>query len=445
MFSGITSTEWNGVKHDESGLNHVSSLQARKVRLAEERSRLILSAALCGVFMVVEVVGGYLAGSLAVMADAAHLLSDLVGFLVSLIAISVSDIPGDGLMTYGYARAEVIGALVSIFLVWALTAVLVFMALMRIFHPQDVNGPLMFLIATFGLIVNVVMGLVLGHNHNHGSGGHGHGHDHHVGHGHAHDCEDSAVHPGDTHDHDHVVQLTHGPGHDHHHGGYNCENEVLGDSLRGAGYSSIEPMGFRDASCRAQNRSAGNSGWTFGGLIKKLIGDDIRSVNIRAAYLHVLGDILQNVGVMLASLVIWWNAELRIADPICTLFFSIIVVYTSRGLVSEAVVVLMEGVPRGIVVSDVWNSLMKIGGVVEVEDLHIWSLTTDKPTLSAQLITSSDDFHSILKDAQKMLQERFGMMHTTIQLNCAEGLCCGKENSSGRQEHCVSSGAAQSK
>ena len=114
--------------------------------------------------MTIEFVGGYIAGSLAVMTDAAHLLSDLAGFLISMFSLFIASRPANKSLTYGYHRSEVIGALSSILIIWVLTAWLITEAIDRIFHPQEIIGLLMMAIASCGLMFNIIMSRVLAYN-----------------------------------------------------------------------------------------------------------------------------------------------------------------------------------------------------------------------------------------------------------------------------------------
>ena len=104
-------------------------------------------------FMTLEFIGGYIANSIAIMSDAAHLLSDFSGFLISMFSIWIGTMPATGNMSFGYHRAEVIGALASILLIWGLTAWLVTEAIARIINPTFVDGKIMLITATLGFIV----------------------------------------------------------------------------------------------------------------------------------------------------------------------------------------------------------------------------------------------------------------------------------------------------
>ena len=151
---------------------------------------------MCILFMTIEFVGGILSHSLAIMTDAAHILSDFCGFMISIISICISFKPANQSMTYGYHRAEIIGALGSVLLIWGLAAWLVTEAVKRILHPEKINPLIMLITACIGLIINITMAKVLhggldGHSHKHSHGhshGHFHGsHQHHHHHDHHHD------------------------------------------------------------------------------------------------------------------------------------------------------------------------------------------------------------------------------------------------------------------
>ena len=135
------------------------------------KRKLLIGAGLCTAFMLAEIIGGFLAGSLAVMTDAAHMLSDVAGFLVSVLALFLSSRTADAQYTFGYHRSEVIGALASITVVWVMTALLLFEAVQRLITPEIVDGPIMFAVSVLGVVMNIVLMQVLGHDHGHG--GHG--------------------------------------------------------------------------------------------------------------------------------------------------------------------------------------------------------------------------------------------------------------------------------
>ena len=120
-----------------------------------------LAIIVCLFFFFIEIVGGWLANSIAIMSDAAHLLSDLFGFLISILSILISRKSASSEMSYGYHRAEIIGALVSVTLIWGLTVWLLYEATLRLITPPKVEGYIMVIVAVIGFLFNLIMGVVL--------------------------------------------------------------------------------------------------------------------------------------------------------------------------------------------------------------------------------------------------------------------------------------------
>ena len=194
--------------------------------------RLHAAFVLCAVFLIVEVIGGYVSGSLAVLSDAAHLVADLTSFGVAIIASHLANMPSSPQHTYGLKRTESLAALMSMVSLALVSIGLAWEALRRLFldSHNEVDGPLMSLIAFIGVLVNVALALVLGENHVHLPGhSHDHSHDHHGGcsshsqHEHSHDHNKQAVASsnGNSHSHDHGDHLesqAHDHGHSHAHG-----------------------------------------------------------------------------------------------------------------------------------------------------------------------------------------------------------------------------------
>ena len=175
------------------------------------------------ILMGAEVAGGYLAQSLAIMTDAAHMFSDFCGFFISIFSIWIARRPSTRTHSYGFHRAEIIGALASVIIIWALTIWLVIEAINRIVYQDfEIDADIMLYTSIFALCSNLVMMKVLhgGHGHSHGGHGHSHGgetkkktkkHGHsHEGHGHSHEGHG---HSHEAHGHSHG-------GHGHSHGGH---------------------------------------------------------------------------------------------------------------------------------------------------------------------------------------------------------------------------------
>lgn len=189
------------------GLENAGSIQKDEVERRESSRKLSRAVMICLFFMAVEVAGGLYANSLAILTDAAHLLTDVAGFALSLFAIWASGWEATPLQTFGFSRLEILGALGSILFIWLLTGILVYEAIKRLLtEVAPIDGRLMFCIASVGLLVNLAMMYLLGHGHSHG---HGPGHDH--DHGHGHENEHSHDH-GDGHSHSHGGQEQHSHG-----------------------------------------------------------------------------------------------------------------------------------------------------------------------------------------------------------------------------------------
>ena len=297
----------------------------------------------CFIFMLVEAAGGFYIGSLAIMSDAAHLLADCAGFAIALVGLHVAQKPTTLKYTYGYQRAEIIGAVMSVLLLWLLTGIIVYQAVMRVLHPADVNGKYMFFIASFGLVVNLIMGFILmqsGHGHSHG---------------------------GIPHSSDHGNAHSHGHGHGKH------DHDEHGDSESG-------------------------------------------SIAVESAFIHVIGDALQSFGVMIAAGLIWYNPDWRLADPICSFVFGLIVLATTPRILLQAFEILLNAAPSNVS-KQVYCALLAVNCIEDIHDLHLWPLdASGKLALTVHIIVT--DRVNGLRLAQDVAKN-FGIRHTTIQVECA--------------------------
>lgn len=368
------------------------------------RRRLIAASIICLVFMIGEVVGGVLSNSLAIATDAAHLLTDFASFMISLFAIWLSSRPASKKMSFGWYRAEVIGALVSVLMIWLVTGLLVYMAVERLRTGDfEIDSLVMVITAAAGLLVNIIMAVAL-HADGHSHGFHSHGHSH--GHGHGHH---------NHHDHSHQEHI-----HEDHGDDQNCER------------IDIVPNGTSTAS------TANNDKNTYGSLPNghhpKLSttnspphvnrspnnerGRGKSNINVRAAFIHVIGDFLQSLGVLIAALVIHFEPSYTIVDPICTFIFSIIVLITTLNIIKDAINVLMEGIPDGINFIEVRERLQSLPSVIRVHNLRIWSLSLDKIAISTHLVIDSSKRtpSQVLKEAIELLKGGYNIFEVTIQI-----------------------------
>jgi len=366
-----------------------TSVNATNVRA---RKTLIIASILCLSFMVGEIVGGYLASSLAIMTDAAHLLTDFASFMISLFSLFVAARPATRRMSFGWHRAEVLGALVSVLMIWVITGILVYIAIQRIVSKNyEVDGEIMLITASVGVGVNLIMGFILhrggvhGHSHGGGGGGHSHGGD---GHGHGH-----------NHSHNSVPTLTTVVEHSNDHHG-----ELLTGTLTDVVIDQSRRMD--DAIIEGQSHDHDHEHHIAPA-----------NINVRAAFIHVIGDFLQSLGVLVAALVIYFKPHLGIIDPICTFVFSVLVLITTIAIMRDALLVLMEGLPRGIDFGEVSSALLALDGVERVHDLRIWSLTMDKTALAVHLaVDRKHDSQKVLKKATELLRSRYHIFECTVQI-----------------------------
>ncbi|XP_006883255.1 PREDICTED: zinc transporter 4 [Elephantulus edwardii] len=143
------------------------------------------------------------------------------------------------------------------------------------------------------------------------------------------------------------------------------------------------------------------------------------SLAVRAAFVHALGDLVQSVGVLIAAYIIRFKPEYKIADPICTYVFSLLVAFTTFRIIWDTIVIILEGVPSHLNVDSIKEALMKIEDVYSVEDLNIWSLTSGKSTaiVHIQLIPgSSSKWEEVQSKAKHLLLTTFGMYKCTVEL-----------------------------
>ncbi|KAJ0978267.1 hypothetical protein J5N97_013741 [Dioscorea zingiberensis] len=335
-----------------------TTLKDSKERSASMRKPMI-AVILCIIFMTVEVVGGIKANSLAILTDAAHLLSDVAAFAISLFSLWASGWEATPRQSYGFFRIEILGALVSIQLIWLLTGILVFEAIARMINEGgEVQGFWMFAVSTFGLVVNIIMALLLGHDHGHG--GHSHGHSH-AGHSHGHDHAGHShghSHAGHSHGHDHAGQNhghadgEHNHGHVHTHGHEKSdENQAHHDDHAAEHGHAVSFSTHRHHSWDDKKKAIHEP------LLKHSDSEksntdgkeaNQQNINVHSAYLHVLGDCVQSIGVMIGGAIIWIKPEWKIIDLICTLVFSVIVLLTTIKMLRNILEVLMESTPREI-------------------------------------------------------------------------------------------------
>lgn len=263
---------------------------------------------LTAVVLVIEVVGGLRSGSLALLSDAGHMLTDLLALVLSLMAVRVAARPASPAKTYGWHRVEILTALVNGALLVAVAGGLAVQSVRRALAPTPIASATMAGVAIVGLLANL-LGLWL---------------------------------------------------------------------LSGRGHS----------------------------------------LNVRSARMHLMGDAWSSAGVVAASIIIlftgWWRV-----DPIVAAAIAVGIAVGAVRVVREAVDVLLEGTPRGLAIEEVRRALLGVPGVAEVHDLHVWSITTGFLALSGHVRPSGggwQDPDPLLGRIRTTLMERFGIAHTTIQI-----------------------------
>ncbi|KAM5172172.1 putative proton-coupled zinc antiporter SLC30A4 [Mantella aurantiaca] len=298
------------------------------------KKRLGLAAMLYFLFMVAELLGGYIANSLAIMTDALHMLTDLSSIILTLLALWLSAKSPNKRFTFGFHRLEVLSAIISVLLVYVLTGFLLYEAVQRTIHMDyTINGDVMLITAAVGVAVNLIMGFLLN------QAGHPHSHSH---------------------------------------------------SPRIPTSSSPSPHGHSHG-----------------------------SLAVRAAFVHALGDLAQSIGVLIAAYIIRFKPEYKIADPICTYIFSVLVVFTTVRLIRDTVLIILEGVPRHLNVDQIEHDLLKIEDVHSVENLNIWALTTGKSAAIIHLQLSpgsSSKWEEVQSKARQILLNTYGMYKCFIQM-----------------------------
>mmetsp|Transcript_28325 Transcript_28325/g.77761 ORF Transcript_28325/g.77761 Transcript_28325/m.77761 type:complete len:487 (+) Transcript_28325:39-1499(+) len=399
------------------GLNGAHQMSSEQ---KEVLKRLKRAMGLCGVFLVIEVIGGYFSGSLAVLSDAAHLFADLASFAVAIAAAYLASMPATDRHTFGLKRAESLAALLSMLSLALVSLYLAVEAIRRMVKycngtAAPVDGKLMSGVAFIGVLVNIALAFVLGvENHIHLPGAHDHDHSHdHCGHdddggehhshshGHSHDHAESSFHKEEGA----KIQENHDHGHDHSIADHAGESKPLLETT-------------------TTNSKVYQSAVTQESGDKK----PLKNINLQAAYLHVFGDLMQSLGVLVAGLAIWYNPEWTWVDPICTLVFCAFVFYSTLGVLRHSVAVLLQEVPPDMSWQLIYESIAQVEGVTNVHDLHVWSISHGDPALA---VHCSCDDNTNPRDAMKkiatVLKTEIGIDHVTIQIQ--QGLddcitCC---------------------
>ncbi|WP_311260359.1 cation diffusion facilitator family transporter [Microbacterium sp. WCS2018Hpa-9] len=300
---------------------HDHAPAAGGIRSASHRRLLAISLSLTATIMVVQVVGAIFTGSLALLADAAHMFTDASALVIALIAAAVAARPADDRRTFGYQRAEVFGALINAIILILLAGWVAFEAVGRLLNPgeTEVVGGLMLIVAVVGLVANAISMWLLS---------------------------------------------------------------------------------------RAQRTS----------------------INVRGAYLEVMGDLIGSAMVIIAAIVIVTTGWMP-ADAIASLMIAVLIIPRAISLLREVFSVLSESAPKGTAVSEIRQHLLDYDGVIGVHDVHVWQLTRGAPVFSAHVsvepaLLADGRSTKLLNDLQSCLAHHFDVAHSTFQIEPAEQSDC---------------------
>jgi cobalt-zinc-cadmium efflux system protein len=297
----------NGATDEGTAAAAQAHAHAAHGHASRSRRRLTLVLLLTAVYMLAEVLGGWWTGSLALLADAGHMLADVAALGLALVAIWFSSRPATPHKTYGYYRLEILAALINGAALVLISLGIFYEAYQRWANPPAVNSGGLILVAAGGLVINLLCAWML------------HG--------------------------DHEVDL-----------------------------------------------------------------------NIRGAWLHIMGDALGSLGAIAAGLLMWlynWYA----ADPLFSVIICLLIIWSSWHLIRESINVLLEGTPSHINLAAVEEAILRTSGVEDVHDLHVWTITSGREALSAHVIHAETISQpELLKELRTKLHDRFGVDHLTIQM-----------------------------
>lgn len=270
------------------------------------RKALLIAFSMTFVFMIVEIITGVITRSLALISDGAHMGTDVLGLGMSLAAITLASRPATSQRTYGTYRLEVLAALANGLLLFGVAGYVLYEAAQRFSSPPEVPGVPMLVVATAGLVVNLIS-------------------------------------------------------------------------------------------------------------FRLLMAGAKESLNVRGAYLEVLGDLLGSVGVIVAALIIWTTGWVY-ADPLIGAAIGLFILPRTYRLMAQALRIVMEVAPPGVDVEQVRRDVLAVPGVVDVHDLHVWTVTSGMESASGHVVIADvQQLHSVLDQVQALLQERYGVTHSTIQ------------------------------
>lgn len=417
--------------------------------------RILTLLALDTAFFFLEIIIGYAVNSLALIADAFHMLNDIFSLVVAYWAVKVAKSRGvDSKYTYGWQRAEILGALINAVFLIALCMTIFLEAIQRFIEVPEVTNPkLILIVGSAGLASNII-GLFLFHEHGHSHGGgsigdeesHGHGHENGHSHGHSH---------GNSHSHSHSIDESYqrslvddsAPISDAFPSNYvskisestsllnkkqprynsvdtdstiNKPDDDDDDDSIDSAHDSPESYEVGSSRTRQHKRSHSVSSVTHKDHFHVKPRDSVKqkSMNMEGVFLHVMGDALGNVGVIFTALFIWktdysWKYYM---DPAISLIITAIIFSSALPLCRRTSAILLQAVPQSVDADQVRADIVSLPGVIEIHDLHIWNLseTLNVATLHVSVSDGPSEFSKLTKRIRTCMRGH-GIDSTTIQ------------------------------
>ena len=396
--------------------------------------RIVALLILDSVFFLLEAIIGYTVHSLALIADSFHMLNDIISLIIALWAVRVKNTkPADGKYTYGWQRAEILGALINAVFLLALCFTIIMDSIQRFFEPQEISNPKLILIVGIAGLISNGVGLVLFHEH---------GHSHSHGTNHSGDSNSNSNSTSHSHSHGEVATtFTQGDEEEHIGTGSGDENEhtpllynithttmkstpsevfdYLPDNVveRYSNYQSSfvgqqqqqqqqqeqTPTNIENGQSllngnstttnysASASSSSDNTNNTNNTMVNntseptrnksqsKLQKFKQKSMNMEGVFLHVLGDALGNIGVIITALIIWkTNYSWRfLSDPITSLFITLIILNSALPLVGKALRILLQSAPPYIDSNLIVNQIKQLPLIKNIHDFHVWNLNED--------------------------------------------------------------------
>ncbi|MBU4443807.1 cation diffusion facilitator family transporter [bacterium] len=275
----------------------------------KEKGRLKFVIYITGITMIVEVIGGVISGSLALISDAGHMFTHAFALSISFVAIVLASKPADIQKTFGYYRIEIIAALFNSISLLFITCWIFYESYQRIIHPLPIKVTEMLIVSTAGLIVNIVSAIIL-------------------------------------------------------------------------------------------------------------VGVRKEDLNVRSAFIHMIGDTASSVGIILGAVIILYTGWTLI-DPILSVLIGVVILIWAWNLARESLHILLEAVPRKVNVEKVKEEILKFEGVMEIADLHVWTITSNMYSLMAHIRVEDGRISErkiLIEDINKMLDHKFDIVHTSLQL-----------------------------